>query len=666
MYRKEIDMVKLYVMSGVDGSDKSTIAETIAKDGAIIVSSDKIRENLFATLDESVQNKECNRKVFDELYKQVQENLEKQRDVIIDATNLSQKKRMYIYERFKDMVDETTILSTFENLDTLYERNRNRPVEKMVPEEVVYRQYLSMQPPRKGIDCDSYVVYGSRESVFEEIDKYSLINSKHDSTHHLETIREHIDMVYYLNIIYSSPKLFSNQLSLKQYKSLRRVAYLHDLGKFVSKKVKKDKNGNTYYSFAGHENVSAMYALVFGNNDDSITLIQHHMKAHNLSEKTINRYKLHDYVELLNIFSRLDNLGRVNGNLDNLLTRLMKNEKEIIYLINKAYINLRFKHRGIDFTNQENRLARGLLMDTQGNIVVRSFEKFFNYCELDSRGKEYQELAKCYKVDNEEEVIVYPKLDGTMVAISYHDGGLIGTTSTSMQTDWVKIVIDKLKGNEKLIEYLKSSGTSLIFEYTAPDNTIVVKYDKEEITLLAEVENKSDAIVNISRLDHLEKLGLKVIKPIKTSLKELLQWQKEKENVEGWVVQNKMGYLIKFKTDWWFENNIQQIEFTKKGIEYVIKLCLEDKIDDVIALINQRENKKEQWVHGVAKFVDDIIRNAYNYATEYSTTREIAELEIDPATKSLAIIILKGNKDIVIDRVVRSIYKVVKENFKED
>lgn len=121
-------MVKLYVMSGVAGSGKSTIAETIAKDGAIIVSSDKIRENLFATLDESVQNKECNRKVFEELYKQVQENLEKQRDVIIDATNLSQKKRMYIYERFKDMVDETTILSTFENLDTLYERNRNRPL----------------------------------------------------------------------------------------------------------------------------------------------------------------------------------------------------------------------------------------------------------------------------------------------------------------------------------------------------------------------------------------------------------------------------------------------------------------------------------------------------------------------------------------------------------
>lgn len=91
-----------------------------------------------------------------------------------------------------------------------------------------------------------------------------------------------------------------------------------------------------------------------------------------------------------------------------------------------------------------------------------------------------------------------------------------------------------------------------------------------------------------------------------------------------------MGYLIKFKTDWWFENNIEPIEFTKKGIQYVVHLCLEDKIDDVIALINQRENQKEQWVHGVAKFVDDIIRNAYNYASEYSTSREISELEIDP------------------------------------
>lgn len=314
-------MVKLYVMSGVAGSGKSTIAEAIAKDGAIIVSSDKIRENLFATLDESVQNKECNRKVFEELYKQVQENLEKQRDVIIDATNLSQKKRMYIYERFKDMVDETTILSTFENLDTLYERNRNRPLNKMVPDEVVYRQYLSMQPPRKGIDCDNYVVYGNRESVLEEIDKYSLINIKHDSIHHLETIKEHIDMLLYLT---------SNDIAI----DLVLVAGFHDMGKFVSKQAKKDKNGNTYYSFAGHENVSAMYAAVFGYDDDIVTIIQHHMKAHNLSEKTINRYKLHDYIRLLDKFSKYDNLGRINGNLDNLLTRLMKNKQEIIYLIN--------------------------------------------------------------------------------------------------------------------------------------------------------------------------------------------------------------------------------------------------------------------------------------------------------------------------------------------
>lgn len=665
MYRKEIGMVKLYVMSGVAGSGKSTIAETIAKDGAIIVSSDKIRENLFATLDESVQNKECNRKVFEELYKQVQENLEKQRDVIIDATNLSQKKRMYIYERFKDMVDETTILSTFENLDTLYERNRNRPVEKMVPDDVVFRQYLSMQPPRKGIDCDNYVVYGSRESVAEEVEKYRFINSKHDSIHHLETIMEHIESVGSIAIKYATLDFVSGNISFDQSCDLIYSACAHDVGKFISKQVKKDKNGNTYYSFTGHENVSAMYALVIGYDEDVVTLIQHHMKAHNLSEKTINRYKLHDYIKLLDKLSKYDNMGRINGNLDNLLTRLVKNNEEIIYLINGEYVNLRFKHRGIDFTNQENRLARGLLMDTQGNIVVRSFEKFFNYCELDSRGKEYQELAKCYKVDNEEEVIAYPKLDGTMVAISYYNDRLIGTTSTSMQTDWVKIVIDKLEGNEKLIEYLKTSGTSLIFEYTAPDNTIVVKYDKEEITLLAEVGNKPDAIVNISRLGHLEKLGLKVIKPIKTSLKELLQWQKEKEDVEGWVTQNKLGYLIKFKTDWWFENNVGTIDFTKKGIQYIVKLCLEDKIDDVIALINQRENKKEQWIHEVAKFVDDIIRNAYSYATEYSTTKEIAELDIDQATKSLAITILKGNKDIANDNMVRSIYKVVKENFNQ-
>ena len=86
---------KLFIMCGLSGSGKSSIAKDLAiKYNAEIVSSDAIREELFG----SCQNQSDNEKVFNIFNKRIRESLNKNKNVIADATNITIKSRRAIVE----------------------------------------------------------------------------------------------------------------------------------------------------------------------------------------------------------------------------------------------------------------------------------------------------------------------------------------------------------------------------------------------------------------------------------------------------------------------------------------------------------------------------------------------------------------------------------------
>ena len=86
---------KLFIMCGLSGSGKSSIAKDLAvKYHAEIVSSDAIREELFG----SCQNQSDNEKVFNIFNKRIRESLNKNKNVIADATNITIKSRRAIVE----------------------------------------------------------------------------------------------------------------------------------------------------------------------------------------------------------------------------------------------------------------------------------------------------------------------------------------------------------------------------------------------------------------------------------------------------------------------------------------------------------------------------------------------------------------------------------------
>ena len=85
----------LYVMCGLSGSGKSTIAKEYQKKipGSVIISSDEIREEL---CDGNRADQSKNREVFRVFHDRIRKNLEKHKNVIVDATNITMKSRRAI------------------------------------------------------------------------------------------------------------------------------------------------------------------------------------------------------------------------------------------------------------------------------------------------------------------------------------------------------------------------------------------------------------------------------------------------------------------------------------------------------------------------------------------------------------------------------------------
>lgn len=281
-------MVKLYMMIGLPASGKSTIAKEISEsEGAIIVSTDKIREEFFG----DINNQNHNEEVFEKAESSIKFYIANEQDVIFDATNISYKKRRAFLDKLKNYrVKKIAVL-----VATPYEEcvKRNAARDRKVPEEVITRMYHNFYIPQyyEGFD-EIQIRYNSDYMFFFD----DLVDTPHDNPHHTLTVLEHCRKV--LVLLQKDNHQFSIPINY--------AGGLHDIGKLKTKTFVNAKGETTEIAhYYDHENVSAYDSLFYINLRSKIEinneidfvlhvlkLIQWHMKMHfNLSEKTINRYK---------------------------------------------------------------------------------------------------------------------------------------------------------------------------------------------------------------------------------------------------------------------------------------------------------------------------------------------------------------------------------------
>lgn len=288
-----MNVLAFYMMVGLPGSGKSTKAEQIKNEfGAQVFSSDALRKEKFG--DEKVQ-KDANG-IFKELLNRCVASLDSDHTTILDATNLSYKKRMEFLRELDRKVDKAfskicILMAT--PYEICCERNRSR--ERVVPDEAMKRMYCSFYTPSyfEGWD-DIKIVYPDEMDRIEELtDKYfaDIVDFPQDNPHHKYSLSEHLfEARKYIEEHYS-------YLSNKKFLYLKIATTYHDIGKPVTKFFKLNDSVAHYYN---HENVGA-YMILFLFRASSVesvlyisSLICYHMMPYvfeKSKEKTVERYK---------------------------------------------------------------------------------------------------------------------------------------------------------------------------------------------------------------------------------------------------------------------------------------------------------------------------------------------------------------------------------------
>lgn len=171
--------------------------------------------------------------------------------------------------------------------------------------------------------------------------------------------------------------------------------------------------------------------------------------------------------------------------------------------------------------------TRGLILDSEMNVVARPFNKFFNYEELDPN--EMPNLP----------FDVFEKVDGSLGILYWIDDLPFIATRGSFESEQAKHATNILRTKYKHAKLSKNK--TYLFEIIYPENRIVVDYGElDDLILLSIIDNKTG-------VESSEDVGFPIVKKYNglTDLKEIRKLNEP--NKEGFVVRFSNGFRLKLK-----------------------------------------------------------------------------------------------------------------------
>ena len=234
---------------------------------------------------------------------------------------------------------------------------------------------------------------------------------------------------------------------------------------------------------------------------------------------------------------------------------------------------------GYDYDAAIRRECRGIIFDSKtGDIIRRPFHKFFNVNE--------REETQDHVIDLSRPHAILEKLDGSMIAPFIVNGQMIWGTKMGA-TDVAKPVEEFVKNNPHYIEfanYCLRMGMTPIFEWCSRKQRIVLDY-KDDLLILTAVRNMQTgeyADYEACRQDA-GYYGIQFVRAFEpqTDMKVFLEYVRDLEDLEGFVIRFDDGHMLKLKCHWYL-----QIHKAKEAIlqdRNIVELILEDNLDDVKA-----------------------------------------------------------------------------------
>lgn len=223
----------------------------------------------------------------------------------------------------------------------------------------------------------------------------------------------------------------------------------------------------------------------------------------------------------------------LNDYIDNSLIVANKHPEYDIWILNYSP-----KAQSKKFWDEYTMSCRGMVIDNDGNILARPFQKFKNYQEHEPA-----------EIDLTKPFVIYEKMDGSLIIVFYY----------ALKMEWIVasrgsfISEQSIEAKKMLgLKYEKlQQGNTYLFEIIYPENRIVVDYgDRRELVLLSKIETKT-GIELFHR--HLVKFYSNIFTVVKVfDFKDIknqndLQALEETENEEGYVFRFADGFRFKWK-----------------------------------------------------------------------------------------------------------------------
>lgn len=180
--------------------------------------------------------------------------------------------------------------------------------------------------------------------------------------------------------------------------------------------------------------------------------------------------------------------------------------------------------------------ARGLTLDSAGNIIVHPFDKVYNYGEYDvGQNLDHDKKYECIE-----------KLNGFLGCISKHPfkDELILSTTGSLTSDFVGYINDFITPEIKndLLKYFETNKQTLLFEVIHPEDKHIIEYEPKDEGLWligARGLNFNDKPVSEKELDIIGK---------QLNFKRPFWFEDTLNNIINTMLTNKLeGYMIRDK-----------------------------------------------------------------------------------------------------------------------
>lgn len=330
-------------------------------------------------------------------------------------------------------------------------------------------------------------------------------------------------------------------------------------------------------------------------------------------------------------------------------TKLIKGAKPVFRYESDALI--RRECRGIIFCSKT------------GKILRRPFHKFFNVNE--------REETQDHAVDLSRPHAILEKLDGSMIAPFIVNGQMIWGTKMGA-TDVAKPVEEFLVDKPKYWTFAKlmiANGFTPIFEWCSRKQRIVLDYGAKDQLILTAIRNMNTGEYH----DYRNLVGNAMVYDIpfvcqfepQTDMKAFLEYVRDLEDLEGFVVRFDDGHMLKLKCHWYI-----QIHKAKEAIlqdRNIVELILEEHLDDVKShLPAEDRDRLTQFESDFNKHIANIVQSVCNIMydlTDRDLDRKTFALEeapkLDPFIRP---IIFKNFDGCTIHKIDQDVRNVVRNN----